>query len=349
MMTRDTPPVRIAVMGAGLIGRRHVEHILAEPDASLHAVVDPSPAARDFAAARGLPWHPDFAALMRTGRPDGVLIATPNQLHREHALAAIAAGLPTLVEKPLADSIEAAQEIVTAAERAGVALATGHHRRHNPLIRRAKAMIDEGRLGRIVTVHSFFWLMKPDDYFDVPWRRQKGAGPVLMNLSHDIDLMRHLCGEIDAVQAFQSNMVRGHVIDETTALSLRFANGALGTMNVSDTVVAPWSWEHTTGENPVYPPTDQPCYFIAGTHGSLAIPRLELWRNADRRGWWEPFSVVREIAANDDPLRLQVRQFCKVIRGEEAPLVSGREGLMTLKVIQAVQRAAESGEKVSLS
>lgn len=340
-------PVAIAVVGAGQIGRRHIGHVLASTEARLHAVVDPTEAARAHAAALGAHWFPDIEAMLTAGRPDGVLIATPNKLHVAHGLAAIAAGLPTLVEKPLADTVAGAEELVAAADKAGVPLLTGHHRRHNPLIAKAKAMIDKGRLGRIVSVHGFFWLMKPDDYFDEPWRRALGAGPVLMNLSHDIDLMRHLVGEIEAVQAFQSNMVRGNAVDETTAVTLRFANGALGTMNVSDTVVAPWSWEQTTGENPAYPHTDQTCYFLAGTHGSLSIPRLELWRNEGKRSWWEPFATERHVAALADPLALQIAQFARVIRGEEPPLVSGREGLTTLKVIDAVRRAASSGGTVN--
>jgi predicted dehydrogenase len=280
------------------------------------------------------------------GRPDGVLAATPNHLHVANGMDAIRAGLPVLIEKPLADDVAAGAAMVAAADAAGVRVLTGHHRRHNPMIQRAKAMIAEGRLGRLVTVHGFFWLMKPDDYFDVPWRREPGAGPVLLNMIHDIDLLRHLCGEIEEVQAFQSRGVRNHAVDETTVVILRFANGALGTINVSDTVVAPWSWEQTTGENPAYPHTDQSCYFIGGTHGSLSVPRLELWSNSGARSWWEPFKVERHVAADADPLRLQIRQFARVIRNEEPPLVSGREGLMTLQVIDAVQRAAATGERI---
>lgn len=341
-----TPPVCLAVMGAGLIGRRHIEHILAHPGAALHAVVDPSPQAREIADRAGAPWFTDFPAMLAQGRPEGVVIATPNQLHVAHGLAAVAAGLPALIEKPLADDIAAGRRLVEAAEAAGVPLLTGHHRRHNPMIQRAREAIASGRLGRVVTVHGFFWLMKPDDYFEMPWRRQKGAGPVLLNLAHDVDLLRGLVGEIEEVRAFQSNAVRGHAVDETTVVILRFANGALGTMNVSDTVVAPWSWEQTTGENPVYPQTDQSCYHIGGTHGSLSVPRLELWSNEERRSWWEPFRVERIVAANQDPLRLQIEQFCRVIRGLEPPLVSGREGLQTLAVIDAIQRAAATGESV---
>lgn len=341
--------VSLAVVGAGAIGRRHVEHILAEPQARLHSVVDPTDAARAFAAERGLVWFANIPDMLAKGRPDGVIVATPNRLHVEHGLAAIAAGLPALVEKPLADDLSGARRLVAAAEAAGVALLTGHHRRHNPMIARARQIVAEGRLGRLVAAHSFFWLMKPDDYFDVAWRREAGAGPVLLNLIHDIDLLRHLCGEVEEVKAFQSNAVRGYPVDETTVALLRFANGALGTVNVSDTVVAPWSWEQTSGENPAYPSTGQICLHLAGTQGALAIPRLELWSNPDTRSWWSPFRMERFVAADEDPLRRQIRQFCAVIRGEAAPLVSGREGLMTLAVVEAVQRAARTGEAVKVA
>lgn len=341
-------PVKLVVQGAGLIGKRHIEHILAAPESDLLAIIDPSPAGRALAEKHGVPWYGDFATMLAAGRPDGIVIATPNQLHVANGLEAIAAGIPALIEKPLADDIAAGVRLVEAGEKAGVPVLTGHHRRHNPMIQRAKAIIEAGKLGRIVSVHGFFWLMKPDDYFDIPWRRELGAGPVLMNLAHDIDLLRYLCGEIEAVQAFQSNSIRNHAVDETTVVILKFESGALGTVNVSDTVVAPWSWEQTTGENPAYPHTDQSCYHIGGTHGSLSVPRLELWSNAEKRSWWEPFTVERTVAADRDPLLLQILQFCRVIRGEEKPLVSGREGLMTLKAIDAVQRAAKSGENIRL-
>jgi predicted dehydrogenase len=341
-------PVQIAVLGAGLIGKRHIEHIIDEPQADLYAVVDPSPAGQEVATAKGVRWYPNFAAMITTGRPHGVIIATPNQMHVSNGLDAIAAGVPALIEKPIADDIVAGIKLVDAAEKVGVPILTGHHRRHNPTIQRAKAIIDEGRLGRIVAVHGFFWLMKPDDYFNIQWRREIGAGPVLLNLSHDIDLLRYLCGEVEAVQALQSSAVRNYPVDETTVVILKFANGALGTVNVTDTVVAPWSWEQTTGENPAYPRTDQSCYHIGGTNGSLSLPRLELWTNDAKRSWWEPFRIERYVAADQDPLRLQIQQFCRVIRSEEKPLVSGREGLMTLKVIDAIKRAANTGKLVKI-
>ena len=135
-------PVRIAVMGAGLIGKRHIEHILARPEAELAAIVDPTHAARDLAASLNTPWYASFSEMRANDLPDGVIVATPNQMHVANGMDCIVCGLPVLVEKPLADDLVAAEVLVDAAEREGVPLLTGHHRRHNPLIQKAKAEID---------------------------------------------------------------------------------------------------------------------------------------------------------------------------------------------------------------
>lgn len=245
-------PVRLTVMGAGLIGKRHIEHILARPEAVLSSIVDPMPVARELAVSLKVDWFSSVQDMISENRPEGVVVATPNQMHVANGMDCIAAGSPALIEKPLADDIVAAQTLVEASERAGVPLLTGHHRRHNPMIQRAKAEIDSGRLGQIVSVHGMFWLIKPDDYFEVPWRGEKGAGPAFVNLIHDVDLLRYLCGDIVAVQAAQSNRLRGNAVEETAVIILHFASGALGTVNVSDTIQSPWSWEFTTGENPAY-------------------------------------------------------------------------------------------------
>ncbi len=338
--------VKLAVMGAGLIGKRHIEHIIASPEAELSAIVDPSPAAGDLASRSGARWFSSFREMLEAQRPEGIVVATPNQMHVEHGMDAIQAGIPALIEKPIADDVASGLRLVEAAEGTGVDLLVGHHRRHNPIIQAAREIVVSGRLGRIVAVHGFFWLTKPAEYFDVSWRRMQGAGPVLLNLIHDIDLLRYLCGEIEVVQAMTSNENRGNTVEDSGVILLKFASGSLGTITVSDTIVAPWSWEQTTGENPAYPHTDQSCYHIGGTHGSLTLPKLEIWSNADKRSWWEPIRAERIYAAYEDPLQLQIGQFCRVIRGEERPLVPGREGLKTLKVVAAVQEAARRGAAV---
>jgi len=341
-------PLKLAVLGAGMMGKRHAELVASEPEARLSGIVDPSPVGAHVVEQFGARWFASFADLVSADRPDGVIIATPNQLHLENGLEAIAAGIPAIVEKPLAVDVASGARLVAAAEKTGVPLLVGHHRRYNPMIAKAKEIVDSGRLGRLATVQGACWLIKPDDYFAPAWRREEGGGPILLNLIHDVDLLRYLCGEISAVQAIESNAMRGNPVEDTAVILLRFANGALGTLNVSDCVVAPWSWELTAGENPAYPRQDQSCYQIGGALGSLTIPQLELWWNPGKRGWWEPLASERAPFVPEDPLRVQIRHFCAVIRGEAAPIASGRGGLNTLKVIEAVKASARTGATVAV-
>jgi len=265
------------------------------------------------------------------------------------ALACIQARIPVLVEKPLSVDLEGAAAIVNAADAASVPVLTGHHRRHNPLVAKARQMISAGELGRITAVQATTWFYKPDDYFHVRWRTETGAGPVYINLIHDIDMLRYLCGEVTQVHAMESNAIRGHAVEDTCVILMRFANGALGTLSVSDCTVSPWSWELTARENPAYPVTSELCYQIGGTHGSLALPDLSLWQHRQARSWWEPISAMRVPFAVADPLIAQIEQFVSVIRGEQMPLVSARDGMINQQIIEAIKRSAAEQRLVDLS
>jgi predicted dehydrogenase len=337
-------PVRLAVVGAGLIGARHIAHIADHPDARLVSIVDPAPAAEALAAHHGARHFASLDDLLAAAKPDGIILASPNSLHVAQGLKTIAAGIPTLVEKPISDDVASGERLVAAARANAVPLLVGHHRRHNPLVAHAKSVIDAGELGQLIAAHAFFWLRKPDPYFETVWRREPGGGSRLINCIHDIDLLRHFLGEIEAVQAFESRAIRGFPVDETTVATLRFANGALGTITISDTIVAPWSWEHNASENRTFPRADQNFLMIGGTHASLAVPRLDLWRHMGERDWLAPLSAHRLAIPEQDPLIRQIGHFARVIRGDEAPLVTGEDGLNNLRVTAALARAAESGK-----
>ena len=338
-----TAPIRLAIAGAGLIGRRHADIIGQCEGVSVASITDPAPEAQAFAAEQNLPWYPSLSDMLAADPPDGVIIATPNQMHVENGLECITAGLPILVEKPIAADTVSGAALVDTAEAAGVPVLVGHHRRHNPLIAEAKRRLEAGAVGQVVAAHGMFWLYKPADYFNAAWRTQPGAGPILINLIHDIDLLRHLVGEIASVLAVTANRTRGFAVEDTAAIILRFKNGALGTFTVSDTIVAPWSWELTAAENPAYDQTGQTCYTIGGTEGSLELPNGRIWQHDGPRSWWSPIRAEACTVAPQDPLVRQIHHFAQVIRGEATPLVSGEEGLRTLQVVEAIQRAAASG------
>lgn len=348
--TKKNQTVRLAVAGLGLVGRRHVDAIEHVPGVEIVAAVDPSPEGQAFATEKGIPVFSRQLDMIVAHQPDGVILATPTRLHVEQALECVAAKIPALVEKPLADNVADAIKLVTMAEQAGVQLLVGHHRRHNPLIRKAKSMVDEGKIGQVRAVHGTCWFYKPDAYFDeAPWRKLDGAGPISVNLVHDIDLIRHLCGEVVSVQAQACRSLRGFENEDVAAAVLRFENNAIGTISVSDSIVSPWSWEMTSREYPIYPATSQSSYIIGGSHGSLSVPDLTLWTHEEVRDWWTPISATSAPRGSSDPLVNQIKHFQAVIRGEEDPLVSGREGLRTLEVVEAIQRASRTGETVHLT
>ena len=109
------------------------------------------------------------------------------------------------------------------------------------MIAKAREIVRSGRIGAVTAVVGLALFLKPDDYFDVALRREDGGGPVLINLIHDIDDLRLICGEIVAVDAMVSAARRGHAVEDTAAVIARFDNGALATIIASDAVPAPWS------------------------------------------------------------------------------------------------------------
>ncbi|GGF04269.1 oxidoreductase [Aliidongia dinghuensis] len=340
----------IAVIGAGAIGRAHIETIGRIDACRLAGIAEPAAEGRALAERLGVPWSSDAAQLLDHVRPDAAIIATPNATHRAMALACIERGIPAIVEKPIASTLEDAAAIAAASDEARVPILVGHHRRYNPIIRQAHEMIAGGALGRLTNASVLYTFVKPPEYFDLAWRRTAGGGPILINLIHEIDLIRHLCGEIATVQALTSNAIRGFEVEDTVAVLLRLVNGALVTVSLSDSAATPWSWDLASGESPNYPPQPVPVqtHFIAGTEGSLALPTLEHWRYDGTKSWFTP--ITRETVAftRGDPYMEQLHHLCRVVRNEDAPLIPAADGMLTLRATMAVHEAARTQRMVAL-
>jgi predicted dehydrogenase len=254
-----------------------------------------------------------------------------------------------LIEKPIAATLDQALRIADTAKRCGVRVLVGHHRRHNPLVRKARELVRGGTLGRLVGVSVLWALLKPPEYFRVGWRRERpGGGPLLINLIHELDSLRFLCGEVAEVSARASSAARGLEVEDSLCASIAFENGALGTILASDTTPAAWSYEATAGENPAYFRTAENCYHFLGTAASLTFPGMELWRYADdaRRGWMHPLERQRIEVAPADPLTAQLEHFCRVIADGELPLVDARDATASLAVALAMQESARTGAPI---
>jgi len=344
---------RIAVAGAGYIGQAHMGVVQASPTCILSAIVDPSPAAVEVADRAGVPLYASVDELLAKDRPDGLVLATPNHLHVTQGLLCIAAKLPTLLEKPIATTVAEGEQLVKAVDATGAKVLIGHHRAHSPIMAKAKEVVDSGKLGKLVAVMGSATFLKPDHYYvDGPWRREIGAGPILLNMIHEVHNLRMLCGDMVAVQAFASHATRGFPVEDTVAINLRFANGMLGTFMLSDTAACPRSWEQTSQENKAYPTyDDEDCYVITGTNGALSVPtmRLKTYPRPEDRSWWKEFEVGVVGMVRDDPLKHQMEHFGKVVRGEAEPLVSARDGLLNLRITEAIAEASRTGRVIELT
>jgi len=367
-------PCRIAVVGAGpLVGVHHCQAIAAlhEDGAELAGVCQRR--ADDGAVAErfGVPLYTDVEEMARMEDLQGIVVAAPTHLHlpvvekilsgaraRQQELGEATLGLKALlVEKPICESLAAAMRLVSLADAAGVEVLVGHQRRHSAFVRRAHELVSSADFGPLRGLSAEFALLKPESYFQrddprLAWRSQKGAGgPVLINLIHDVDLLRFITGhEVSTVFASLSSTARQNDVEDTGAVTVVLDHGAVGTFFFSDAAPSPWSYEFTTQENAKYPPVPggdpKDCYHFFGAQKSLAFPSLRRYRygqDTGEPGWDSPLTVDEESNVRKrDPIRAQMEHFVRVCRREEAPLCSGHDAMESLAVILAVIRSAET-------
>ena len=323
---------RLVVAGAGAIGRRHLAHIDEHPDLTLAAIVDPNPATGDLAEAPRYDTVHDLDI-----DADGIVIATPTQDHETSLNEAARRGWHALIEKPLAPDLASVDRMIATADAAGIHILTGHHRRFHPKVTALKAILDSGIIGQLVVATSIWNVRKPDGYFDVGWRKGRDGAPVHMNVSHEVDLLRFLFGEITRVAGLGGNPVRGAARVESGAAVLGFASGLTASVTFADTTPSPWGFEHGTGENPNIAHTGQDSLRISGTAGAVEFPSLRVWSGAYD---WSEAPVPHAHSSEDGtPLILQLEHFARVIAGQEPPLNDARSGRATLAATLEIERA----------
>ncbi|GAA5924848.1 transcription regulator GAL80 [Sporobolomyces koalae] len=353
--------VSICVIGgAGLIGRRHVAHCLEEPTVVLSSVVEPTEAGAAWAREQGIACYSGIAELLEAKRAgkvqvDGVILATPNASHVPLATLLLEAGIPTLVEKPLSTDVLSGRALVQVEKQSTARILVGQHRRFNPYVVNAKRLITSGALGQVLAVQGQWAALKPLQYFEPPadWRRNlaTGGGVVLINLVHDIDLFRYLFGNITRVYCEMGHKTRGFDVEETGAITLRFASGTVGTFVFSDAAASPASFESATGENPLVPQLGQPIYNVLGTKGSFSFPELKLFRYTDDSQAWFDRLVIDPASPIDPtpPFTHQLRHFVQVIRNELEPNCSAQDALLTILTLESILESAKTGLPVEIA
>jgi len=235
--TRDAPPLRVGIIGAGNIARNHVKGYKAA-GAQVVAIADTNPVTLETRAAEWSVPHAfaDFRDLLQVPGLDAVSVCTPNSAHHAPTIAAAAAGKHVLCEKPISLSLTEADEMIGACHDAGVVLQIDHHLRSNRSVGRARRMIESGALGRV----TFVRLRQAHDWSgraEVPpgfrLRALAGGGTLLDNGCHLFDLARYLGGPVAEVFCRTATLKFDIEVEDTASVSLLFQSGALGQIETS--------------------------------------------------------------------------------------------------------------------
>ncbi len=342
-------PVRLAIAGGGVIGRRHAGAIAEIPAAELVAVADPAATGKALADELRVTHHANAQSMLADERLDGVIVSTPTEHHCQPTLAALEAGCHVLVEKPIMATLEEAQQVVAKAAARDRHVIVGHHRRYYTLVHKAREIVQSGKLGRLVAVTGQWNARKHEDYYSPDWRRNWEAGPVLTNLIHEIDTLRYICGDVESISAEISHDIMRLEKEDAAAMVMRFRNGALATFLLSDQAASPWAWEFATGETPAFPKSGQNVVRFMGTAAALDFPNLVLWHHGDDTPDWNHVMKRDEISPElDNAYVSQISHFCALISGHEEPVITARDASETLKVTLAVFEAARTGNKILL-
>lgn len=336
--------LRIGILGCGDIAASNAAAATAAPNVSLTACYDPDHRlAADLADRFGGVVCPTVEALLVRADVDAVLLCVPHHLHAPLAIEAARAGKHVAVEKPPANQLAGARAMISAAEEAGVVLSVCFPDRYEPRALIARRLIDGGALGELAGATVKFFRDKSPAYWRggfsgrsrSDWRRrqdQAGGGVLIMNLSHYLDLVRHLTGmEVEAVGAFAASTEETTEVEDVVSVSLRFANGGVGTVSGGSAVRGAEISE----------------FRLWGKDGQIALEpdaRFFTLRPLDglRTARWQSFGKLPQVSTRAAYLS---RLATAIARGVK-PDVTGDDALAVQAVIEAAYQASRTASVV---
>ncbi len=340
-------PVRFALIGSGAIAGVHVEALARIPNARLTAIYSVKPDdARKLVASAGAVVCASLDELLARDDVDAILIATPSGLHAESALPALKAGKHVLCEKPLEITSARVKAMIAEADRTGALLAGFLPLRCGVGAEEIYQALTAGRFGRLTFLSARIkWWRDHAYYADSPWRgtwNLDGGGALMNQGIHAVDLLHWIGGPVADVSAFSGRLVHNRIeVEDTLAATLRFANGALGTIEAGTSC---------------YPGLDLSIE-VSGERGTaiLVNDRIEFWRFADESPRDEEIrsgksgGAIRGGSADPKAIsceghRRQIAAFCQAIaNGSTTDVVPGREAAGAVAIIEAAYRSAKSG------
>lgn len=330
--------MNVAVIGAGAMGRNHARVYADMGEVCLVGIADVGAGTAAAAAKRhgGRPYT-DYVRMLDELHPDAVSIAVPTTDHLEVALETIRRGIHVLIEKPIAYSLDQGQQIIMAAEQAGVRLMVGHIERFNPAVIGLKERLAAGELGRV---------------FQIDARRQgpfparvKDVGVVIDLAVHDLDVMRYV-SDAEVLRIFAETERRIHSTSEDLLSGLvRLTGGIVGTLAINWLTPTKIRSLQVTGERGMY-------------HVDYLTQDLYFYENATpHAGEWESLKVLRGVSegrmirfalAKQEPLRAELEAFLSAVTNETPVAVTGADALKALTLAHAVVQSGAEHRVIEL-
>lgn len=328
--------MKILIAGLGSIGRRHLRNLVAlgERDILLfrtHRSTLPE------AELAGYPVETELAAALEH-HPQAVIVSNPTSLHLDVAIPAAESGCHLFLEKPISHSLERMDELQTAVQQGGGQVLTGFQFRFHPGLQQVKYLLEEGAIGRPLSLRAHWGEYLPawhpwEDYRQGYSARADLGGGVVLTLSHPLDYLRWLLGEVTALWAFTGRSSDLELqVEDTAEIGLRFASGPTGSLHL---------------DYNQRPPAHH--LEIVATQGTLR------WDNADggvrvyraAAGEWEHHPAPPGFERNDLFLA-QMRHFLALARGETAPACSLEDGWRALQLALAVHESQSQGQLIRM-
>jgi len=309
--------LRIGVIGAGSMGQNHIRVYSNMKDVELIGIADPAAdRVKALASQYKTNYFLDHKALLKE-EPDAVSIVVPTGMHKPVALDAINSGVNVLLEKPISDTLEHADEIITAAEKKKVKLQIGHIERFNPVVLKLKEEIDSGALGKVVSMST----IRVGPYNP----RIRDVGIITDLGVHDIDIMSYLYNEtIKSVHAYAGSVI--HNFEDYATVLAGFNNGHSGVIETN------WLTPHRTRK-----------LTVTGTEAIAYADYIEqTLRICDKRGE----ALIR--IDKKEPLMNELSHFVSCVSGNKSPMVSGLDGRNALEVALAAIKSYKENKTIIL-
>jgi UDP-N-acetylglucosamine 3-dehydrogenase len=312
--------LKVGVIGAGSMGRHHVRVYSELPECQLIGLADPDAGKAELAQQYGAQFFADYRGLLEQGL-DLVSIAAPTSLHYELASEAIDAGCHLLIEKPVTDNVDSANELLAKAQAAGRMVAVGHIERFNPAVMELKGIIDSGELGELLTINN----LRVGPYHG----RILDTGIVLDLGTHDVDLISYLFGQ-RADSVFATAQQRKHNHEDHAVLQLAFPGGHTGIIETS--WLAPYRARNI---------------FIVGTkHFALCdLMNQLILVYEDNPAGGNLLAGLRPVPKGE-PLRNELQSVVNSVISGQPPVSTAEDSIYALKVCHAALQSIEQGHSV---